>query len=307
MDIRHLKHFIAVAEYGSFSKAAEHLYTIQPNVSRSIKQLEEELQVELFVRGGKVTSLTANGEMVLNEARDIVRKADQLKEKLCEHNQGEHGRVRFGYQSDIDPEDIAKITGPFGSKYPNVEVVFTKRSVESDLISAVYEGELDVAVTSATVGLDLESLRCVEIAANELVLVVPAQHRFQDLGMVRKEDLVGESIILFPRYLAPIYYDWIFKSLLGRNKNTIIHEPDMKNILLKVASGQGISIQSTVYLKSTTAKVRIVKLEYDRQEINANLILFWKSQNPNPSLRLLVQECHGRLSDDQGDGSRDTF
>ena len=154
VDIKSLKYFIAVAEYGSFSKAAEHLYTIQPNISRSVKRLEEELQVPLFIRSGKGTKLTTYGENVLSEAKEIVTKADQLKERINKYSLGEYGYLRLGYQSDIAPEDIANIISSFSSTYPNVEIIFTKRSIESDLLSAVYEGELDVAITSATVGLD---------------------------------------------------------------------------------------------------------------------------------------------------------
>ncbi|MDD3314919.1 MAG: LysR family transcriptional regulator, partial [Syntrophaceticus sp.] len=275
--------------YGSFTKAAEHLFTTQSNVSKHIKRLETYLGAPLFIRDGKNIQLTNMGNLFILEAKDIVTRLEKFREGISKSSIGEFGYLRLGYQSDINLEDIASITSTFSSTYPNVEIIFTKKAIESDLLSAVYNGELDLSLTSATVGLDLEGICYREIAPNELVLVVPSEHRFRNFDIVHKADLVGEQIILFPRHLAPTYFDWIVKSILGNNQHTIILESDLRNILLQVGSGKAISILATLYLKSKPKNVHIVKLEYVRNEININLILSWIKTNNNPLLPLLLQ------------------
>ncbi len=289
MDTQSLKYFIAAAECGSFTKAAEQLFTTQSNVSKHIKRLEVYLGASLFTRDGRNPQLTNTGQMFFYEAKDLVTRLEKLRDRISKTSIGEYGYLRLGYQSDIDTEDIASIISSFSSTYPNVEILFTKGIIESDLLGAVYKGELDLSITSATVSTDIKNICSQEIATNELVLVVPSEHRFRNVDIIHKADLVGEHIILFPRYLSPTFFDWIAESILGENQNTIILEPDLRNILLKVGSGKWISIQSTLYLKSKPKNVHIVKLEYDQNEINVNLILSWKTGNNNPLLPLLLQ------------------
>ena len=83
MDIRALKYFVKVADEKSFLRASEKLFTTQPNVSRTIKQLEEELNVQLFIRHGKGVSLSQAGISLLKRAKVIVELTDKAKAELA--------------------------------------------------------------------------------------------------------------------------------------------------------------------------------------------------------------------------------
>ncbi len=221
MNILSLRYFIAVAECGSFTRASESLYTTQPNISKHIKQLESELQAPLFLRSGKNSRLTGLGEFILADVKQIVTTVDQLQNKAYGYNLGEYGQLAIGYTADLNPHYIATIMSSFCSLHPNIKISFARRTLESELLDALYNDELDAIITSALDSPDDEKICCRVISLNEMVLVVPKEHRFCHFNVVKMEDLIGESMILFPRPMSPTFHDWILKYIPIKHKNTM--------------------------------------------------------------------------------------
>src|SRR5579871_4369659 len=95
MELRHLRYFTAVADHGSFNRAAQILHLTQPALSRQVKDLEEEVGVPLLVRGANAVTLTPTGESFYEDARDVLARAA----KAVERARGDRGReqVRIGY------------------------------------------------------------------------------------------------------------------------------------------------------------------------------------------------------------------
>src|SRR5258706_1626974 len=85
MELRHLRYFVAVAAHGSFNRAAEILHLTQPALSRQVKDLEEELDVPLLVRGQNTAKLTEAGELFYEEAREVIARADEAVQQAEEH------------------------------------------------------------------------------------------------------------------------------------------------------------------------------------------------------------------------------
>jgi DNA-binding transcriptional LysR family regulator len=101
MELRHVRYFLAVAEHLNFSKAAQQLHIAQPPLSRQIRQLEEELGLELFVRNRHRVQLTKAGHVFLDEARKLVVQAGRATEAARHAQQGESGIVRIGIASGL--------------------------------------------------------------------------------------------------------------------------------------------------------------------------------------------------------------
>ena len=78
MELRHLRYFVAVAAHGSFNRAAQGLHLTQPALSRQVKDLEEELQVPLLVRGKNLVTLTESGKLFYEEAREVPPAPNSL-------------------------------------------------------------------------------------------------------------------------------------------------------------------------------------------------------------------------------------
>lgn len=85
MEIRQLQYFVESARRKSFSQAARFLYTTQPNISKSIRKLEEELQIELFRRGNVGVELTLEGEIVYEHAKRILENMEQMETRIQEY------------------------------------------------------------------------------------------------------------------------------------------------------------------------------------------------------------------------------
>lgn len=94
MTIRHLTVFVAVAEQGSMSAAAKHLYISQPTVSQAIRELENHYNGLLFERLGKKLYLTDRGKLLLPHAREMIRQFQQLEELM--QNQGQSSTLKLG-------------------------------------------------------------------------------------------------------------------------------------------------------------------------------------------------------------------
>ncbi len=105
MTLIQLRHFIALAELGSFSRAAEGLHLTQPALSRSIRALEDALGQPLFDRIGRRNELTAYGRALLARARQIVFDADELRGSGPRMRQGLAGRLRVGLGSPSPATD----------------------------------------------------------------------------------------------------------------------------------------------------------------------------------------------------------
>src|ERR1700691_6333100 len=101
VELRHVRYFIAVAEYLNFSKAAEQLHIAQPPLSRQIRQLEEDLGVTLFLRSKRRVELTKAGQAFLEEARKLIVQAGHAAQAARHAQKGESGTVRVGVASGL--------------------------------------------------------------------------------------------------------------------------------------------------------------------------------------------------------------
>ena len=120
MDVDHLRSFIAIAETGSFTRAAELVHKTQSAVSMQMKRLEERVGRPIFVRDGRASRLTDDGERLLDYARRIVKLN---VEALAAFSDGElRGRVRLGVPDDYADRFLPEIMARFSRAYPGVEL-----------------------------------------------------------------------------------------------------------------------------------------------------------------------------------------
>lgn len=291
MDFLSLKYFIAVAEHGSFSKAADHLYTTQPNVSRHIQRLEKELKVQLFNRTGKNVEMTYPGSKCLIEIKDIVEKVKALKNNAVGYSCGELGDLRIGYTGEFNYSKFSEIVGTFGNEHKNINILFSRKS-QSEVLDALFKDELDIVLTLATGLNEIDNICYYEIMKNSLIIISPENHPFAEYDFVTNTDLREEPIIMFHRHTSPYVFDMLMKYLQDNNlyNNIVSYENDLQSMLLKVESGKGITFLTALSLRSSASKIHLLDFDYDRKETNVNLALVWKKENRNPSLSLFLAE-----------------
>lgn len=145
MNLRHLEHWLALAETGSFSRAAEKLFITQSALSRSIQALEDELGGALVDRIGKRNELTALGRSVLERARRIVHEAAELKQGATMLQQGGMGTLRVGLGSGPGAMLMTPWLVHMAQHFPSVQVSITRGSTELQL-QQLRDRALDVLV-----------------------------------------------------------------------------------------------------------------------------------------------------------------
>jgi DNA-binding transcriptional LysR family regulator len=145
MNLKHLAHWLALAETGSFSRAAEKLHITQSALSRSIQVLEEELGGPLVDRVGKKNELTPLGQSVLERARRIVHEAQELKQGAALLQQGGLGSLRVGLGSGPGAMLMTPWLRYMAEHHPTVHVAVSRGSTELQLIQ-LRERQLDALV-----------------------------------------------------------------------------------------------------------------------------------------------------------------
>ena len=145
-ELRHLRYFLAVSDELSFTRAAERLHVAQPALSAQIRQLERQLGCELFVRTTRKVELSSHGELLLGDAREIVRLADEAGgAKLAAAARGERGVLRIGFVGHGGGETGTEILRKFAAEFPSIEPDLIEAPTLEETQRQLRDDETDVA------------------------------------------------------------------------------------------------------------------------------------------------------------------
>ena len=240
MELRHLRYFVAVAEEGSLTVAAEkRLHTAQPSLSRQIRDLEYEVGVPLLTRSVHGVELTAAGRAFLDHARLTLTQAEAAGEAARRAAQPSKQVFAMGFTTGQEVDWLPRATSLLRGELANIEI-----RVSSDhsatLVNELVQGKLDIAILRAEKVADIE-IRV--IAQEPLVAILPSDHRLARLKTVDVRDFVGETYIgisKVPRVLRGIIADY-FK----RHKIEITPSYEIDNYAMAVslvASTRGVAL-----------------------------------------------------------------
>ncbi|NEV00582.1 LysR family transcriptional regulator [Bradyrhizobium uaiense] len=201
MELRHLRYFVAVAEEGSLSVAAQkRLHTAQPSLSRQIHDLELELGVQLFVRGPRGIELTPSGRVFLDHARVALLQVEAAAEAARRAAQPAKSAFSIGFLTGYEMDWLPAVMNILRGKLPSTEI--TIRSEDSpDLAAALTRGKLDLAFMrpeKSTAGLQFKLLR-----HDPILAMMPRDHPLAARSAVRPKDLMGQSYIGVSSARAP--------------------------------------------------------------------------------------------------------
>jgi DNA-binding transcriptional LysR family regulator len=203
MELRQLKHFIAVAEAGSITAAAKSLRLTQPGLSRQIKALEEELETALLERGAHSIALTPAGEVLVTEARKLVGFSEKMIEKVKSTAMSEP--LRVGYAPSLAGEFLSVAIQRFTRIYPNVRVSLYDWS-SAEMRTGLKAGKLDLIVAAPCLGIH-EPIQWIPLRDYGWQLVMPADHPLGKKKLVSTKDLAGQRLLLYDREHYPDYWD----------------------------------------------------------------------------------------------------
>jgi LysR family transcriptional regulator, hca operon transcriptional activator len=192
MELRHLRYFVAVAEEGSLTLAAEkRLHTAQPSLSRQIRDLEYQVGVQLMSRSVHGIELTAAGRAFLDHARLALTQAEAAIEAARRAAQPFKPTFAIGFQTGHEMNWLPRLMHVLRDELQNIQVTVSS-GYSPDLAEALARGRLDLAFLRAEPGYDLEYH---VVDREPLIVLMPSDHRLAAREAVRPQDFVGEIFI----------------------------------------------------------------------------------------------------------------
>ncbi|HZF93226.1 LysR substrate-binding domain-containing protein [Streptomyces sp.] len=196
MELRQLRHFLAVAEDQHFTRAAERLMVSQSGLSASIRALERELQTPLFVRTTRRVTLTEAGRALLVEAERVLDRVRAAHEAVAAVQGVLRGTLALGTEQCIAGVPVAGLLAAFRRRHPDVEIRL-RQAGSGALADEVTAGRLDLAFAVRT-GTDSEQLRTVSLTSEPMTVLCHADHPLAAAGAaVTPEDIGGEVFVDF--------------------------------------------------------------------------------------------------------------
>ncbi len=200
MELHQLQAFAAVAEAGSFTRAAEVLFLTQPAVTRQIAALEAELKTRLFDRLGRTVRLTASGQVLHEYAERILRLTRDAKEAVGDVTEGRAGRLAVGASSTLATYVLPPLLRAFRATHPQVEIA-VHTGVSARVWDMVEAGGCDIGLVTSDAAPDTPlpiaaPLVVTPLADYETCVVVPPHHGLAQRKSVHPGDLAGSSLLL---------------------------------------------------------------------------------------------------------------
>ena len=255
MELRHLRYFVAVAEEGSLTNAAERrLHTAQPSLSRQIRDLELEVGVSLLERGARGITLTAAGRTFLDHARLALSQVEAATDGARRTAQPQKPALSMGFMVGLEVMWLPHLLRILREEEPEVEVTLCSQS-SPELALALARGKLDVAFLrpeKQNGGVTFKLL-----AKEPLIAVLPADHRLASRKRIRPQDLVREIYVSSAR-TSPVLH-------------AVIQDYASKVGIVLKAKYEGENISSAMSLVASTGGVTLVPL-YAQNMLAPNVV-----------------------------------
>jgi DNA-binding transcriptional LysR family regulator len=211
IELRHLRYFVAIAEEGSVTRAAERLGIAQPPLSQQLRALEEEVGAPLLVRSFRGVHVTEAGQILLDGARKILNQVEETLAATRRAGRGERGYLKVGYTSSAAFNIcVPGAIGSFRRGFPDI-VLAMEEACTAELIESLRSKKVDVAFVRAPLH-DIEGLVVESLIEEDMVAAVPAHHRLAKTGKrhgLLLADLADETVLLYRRPPGPGLYDTI--------------------------------------------------------------------------------------------------
>ncbi|TSJ40833.1 LysR family transcriptional regulator [Mucilaginibacter corticis] len=293
MEIRHLQYFKAVAEHLHFRNAAASLFISQPPLSRQIRELEEELGVQLFLRNNKRVILTEAGKYFASSVDTIFAQLEESKNITRQiHLAADSGELKIGYISSVYQPHLAEILKSLRQVFPFIKTSLYERPTIKQ-IEALEQGKLDVGILRAPVRSD--KLEVQTLFFDPFMVVVPSVGNIFSDTAALADFIKDKPFIFFNKEYAPHYHDKLVEIChrLGF-KPDITHEVNnVHSIVQLVEAGLGVSILP-LSLKQQYAGLQLSFAELKDIPVTTEVVLAYKKSNLNAALKWFIENYNNK-------------
>jgi len=281
MELRHLRYFVAAAEEENISRAALRLHISQPAISRQIRDLEDEISIRLFERKARALSLTVAGSKFLEEARSVLRHAEEAVARTKSWIETGIGELHVGYAPSPTTQILPRALEVLREKNPKIQLHLHDIST-AEMLLLLREKKLHVALTVLPSRKHLRGLDYIQIASYPLCIALASKHPLSKLKTIKPEQFVEEPFIGYNRKQYPEYEAWVEKlfNSLGRIPSRIAEEYDsFSGIVAAVASGRGVALMPSVARSALGPGVKLIHLQ---PALEQSIVAIWYKQKTTP-------------------------
>lgn len=240
MELRHLEHFVAVAQDRHFTRAAQRLMVSQSGLSASVRALERELGAQLFVRSTRNVELTAPGRALFAEASRTLASVRAAKEAVAAVQGLLRGTLSAGTEQCVTGVDVPALLARFRTEHPQVQVRL-RQANSAALAEDVAAGRLDLAFVAVD-GRAPEGVRLLPLVQEPMVLLCHRGHRLAGATEVKWTDLDGETFVDFhPEWGSRALADRVFASA-GVARQVALEVNDVHTLIDLVGHGLGVAV-----------------------------------------------------------------
>jgi DNA-binding transcriptional LysR family regulator len=242
VELRQLRYFVAIAEAGSFLRAADRLHVSQPPLSTQIKRLEDELGVRLLERSNRGVTLTAAGAVFFEETQAMLARLEHAKTRAQRVGRGDIGMISIGFVSIADFGILPPALKSFRAKFPLAEAQLHELTTDAQ-IRELRALKLDLGIGLGPV--DEPDIEFEQLLEEELILAAPSSHpAARGDGAINLRTLSKESFIVPPRDLAPGLFDLTMSHCraAGFAPRITQHARQMQTVIGLVSCGMGFAL-----------------------------------------------------------------
>ena len=289
MNIRDLRYLVAVADYGSFSRASEKCFVSQPALSMQVKKLEETIDTKVFERDTRGLTVTSKGELLLGQARKILDEVDNFYSLAREEENPLAGDISLGAFPTVSPYLIPRVLPVLMARYASLNFSVEEEKTAT-LLKKLREGSLDVALIALPV--NEKGITGVKIMEENFYLCVNKDSGLYEYESVNYNDLENQEILLLEEGHCLRKQALSVCTQANASNTKLYTSASLETLIGMVANGLGVTLVPEMATGLRQDKVRF--LPFSVNEPSRSIALCWKESSERASLYRRI--AHSLLS-----------
>ena len=275
LGFRDLQMVVAVAESGSFSRAAEACAITQPALSERIKRIESDLGVELFERSKRAMRVTPVGEQLVRKAQEILDDAADIHTIISSSREPLSDPLRVGIIATLGPYLMPLVLPRLRKEYPDLELVLQEGLTES-LLESLKAGSLDIVIAAAPI--HTTGLKQAHLFDEPFVLAIPVGHELAERSDIHAKDLRGDDMVLLEdgHCLSGQALD-VCPARQRQNRNRL-HAMTLETLRHMVATGAGYTLLPSLAVGRKPPLTDLIRYKplAGKRQYGRKIVIVWR-------------------------------
>lgn len=283
MELRHLRYFVTVAKEQSFTKAAEKLFTAQPSLSQQIKDLEQEVRVQLFERSARKVLMTDEGQAFLKYAEQALENAKPAIAAARHVAQAKNNQIHIGFLNVAELKIMPSILAQLKQHIPDLKIHLHSLTC-TEQIQKLKNTELDISFTRYHLSHD--DFTNIQVLSEQIYLV-GAAHLHPSDRILKLQELKNHTIIMCEQNASPVFYDTL-NALIPFDQQQHDHMLWVTNVMQHlnlINMGMGLSFVPEYLLKFLNDSVKVIQTDVELPKLG--LYATYPNASNNVALKMI--------------------